>query len=273
MTYKPKPRYQGQVQAVILDWAGTTVDFGSCAPVLAVIEAFKRYGVEITRDEARAPMGMAKRDHIAAILEMPAIIGRWQLKHRRMPCGDDIDRIYQCFLPLQLEFLPKSSALIPGCLEAISACRQMGIKVGSTTGYTQELMDALVPLSAEQGFLPETIVTASDLSPGRPAPWLCLEAARRLNVFPMESIVVVDDTVVGVEAGLNAGMWAIGISETGNLVGLSEAEIGELSAERRKMLRDTAADRLKSAGAHLVIDSIAHLPQAIFQINSWLSSR
>jgi phosphonoacetaldehyde hydrolase len=273
MIANPYKTFNGQIQAVILDWAGTTIDYGSCAPVLAMIEAFRRQGVEITREEARLPMGMAKREHIASILGMPPVVKRWLDQHGNIPSVEDITKIYQDFLPLQLKLLSKSSALIPGCREAISACRDMGLKIGSTTGYTQELMDILVPSAAEQGYLPDAIVTATDVTPGRPAPWLCLEAARRLNVYPPQSIVVVDDTLVGIESGVNAGMWTIGIAQTGNLIGLTEAELLELPSERRDSLNKAASDSLRAAGANYVIDTIGSLPQAIDFINSLLSNR
>ena len=57
------------VKAVIFDWAGTVVDYGSLAPMGAFVETFAEFGVAITIDEARGPMGMAKRPHIAALTE------------------------------------------------------------------------------------------------------------------------------------------------------------------------------------------------------------
>jgi phosphonoacetaldehyde hydrolase len=44
-----------RIRAVVLDWAGTTQDHGSVAPVAAFVEAFRRFGVEISVAEARAP--------------------------------------------------------------------------------------------------------------------------------------------------------------------------------------------------------------------------
>jgi phosphonoacetaldehyde hydrolase len=258
--------FLGPLQAVVLDWAGTTVDFGSRAPVLAVMEAFRRIDVPVSVEEARGPMGMAKRDHLRVMLEMPNVIERWRKFFNRPPGPDDVERLYVQFLPLQKEILAANSNVIPGCVEAIAACRSMGLRIGSSTGYTQELMDILVPLARAQGYEPDAIVCASDVSPGRPAPWMCFENARRLGVYPMESIVKVDDTTVGIEAGLNAGMWTVGIARSGNMVGLSEEEFNRLpSAEQRKRV-DAAHDELERIGAHLVIDTIADLPVPLAQI-------
>jgi phosphonoacetaldehyde hydrolase len=169
------------------------------------------------------------------------------------------------------EIVGANSKLIPGCLEAIAECRSMGIAIGSSTGYTQELMDIVVPAAAAEGYRPDAIVCASDVSPGRPAPWMCFENARRLGVYPMEAIVKVDDTVVGIEAGLNAGMWTIGISRAGNLVGLSEEELGRLTAEEQAKLVQSATSALYQSGSHYVIESIAKLPMVLACINDRLA--
>lgn len=39
------------IEAVIFDWAGTTVDYGSLAPVIAFKKAFKDVGIELTDSE------------------------------------------------------------------------------------------------------------------------------------------------------------------------------------------------------------------------------
>lgn len=57
-----------RIHAVILDWAGTTVDFGSFAPTQIFVEAFRQaFDVEITLAEARVPMGLGKWQHIEAL--------------------------------------------------------------------------------------------------------------------------------------------------------------------------------------------------------------
>jgi phosphonoacetaldehyde hydrolase len=47
-----------QFKAVVFDWAGTVVDFGSFAPMGVFVEAFAEFGVEVSVAQARAPMGM-----------------------------------------------------------------------------------------------------------------------------------------------------------------------------------------------------------------------
>ena len=89
-----------QIQAVLFDWAGTTVDYGSRAPVKVFVEIFHRMGIEITEAEARGPMGQAKREHIASVLAVPRVADLWKEKFGSEPCSADVDRLYADFLPL-----------------------------------------------------------------------------------------------------------------------------------------------------------------------------
>ena len=260
--------YAGPLKAVIFDWAGTVVDYGSRAPVVAVMRAFDNCGAPLTIDEARGPMGMSKRDHIAAVLAEPRVRREWIQAHGAEPDEAAIDRIYQTFLATQTQLLADYAEVIPGCLEAVAECRRRGMMIGSSTGYTRELMDVLEPVAHRQGLKPDAMVCASDVDQGRPAPWMCLENARRLNVFPMASIVVVDDTTVGVEAGRNAGMRTIGVAKSGNLVGLSEREFAALGADEQQRRLDAAYEQLYASGAELVIDTVADLPRALDALQS-----
>lgn len=252
-----------RLQAVLLDWAGTTVDYGSRAPARAFVEVFRRRGIEITESEARGPMGLAKREHIAAIAGLPRVTELWCAVHGHPPTDADVQAIYDEFLPLQKETLANHSDVIPGVPQAIDACRRRGLKIGSTTGYTRELMEVVVPLAARGGYAPDAIVCSDDVRAGRPAPWMNFRAAELLGVYPMSSVLVVDDTPVGIAAGLNAGAQTLAVTLTGNALGLSPAEIsalspGELDARLAVIERD-----FRAAGAHHVLPSVADLPQLL----------
>ena len=261
-----QPGYRGPLRGIVFDWAGTTLDFGSRAPVQAVCEAFTAMRVPISQAQAREPMGMAKRDHLRAVLQMEEVREQWRCIYGRDPEDRDVDQLYESFIPIQLKHLAESARLIPGCLEAVAGCRAQGMKIGSSTGYVCELMEVLVPLAAAQGYVPDAIVCASDVSPGRPAPWMCLENARLLGLYPMQSLVAVDDTPVGILAGLNAGMWTIGIAASGNEVGLFLEELQALEPADRSKRIERARKKLIQSGAHSVIETIAELPKALDEI-------
>lgn len=271
MKEHPTPQnYSGPLKGVILDWAGTVIDYGSCAPVAAFREVFHGAGVEITVTEAREPMGMAKRDHIAAVLAMPAVRERWTRARGGPPTDDDVDHLYGQFQPAQLRCLTQYGELIPGTVDTIATCRRRGLKIGSSTGYTRQLMEVVLAEAARQGFQPDAMLCADDIHIGRPAPWMCFENARRMDIFPMSAIVKVDDTSVGVEAGRNAGMWSVGVTLSGNLVGLTMDEIQRHDPEDLRGQIAAAEERLHSAGAHFTVNTIADLPPVLDEIESRL---
>jgi phosphonoacetaldehyde hydrolase len=248
--------YRGKLKAAILDWAGTAVDYGSLAPAGVFVEVFGREGVEITDRQAREPMGMYKLDHIRVITQMPAVRDRWIEQHGAAPGEEDVRRMFDAFIPLQMECLAKYAAPVPGCPETVAALRQRGMKIGSSTGYNSDMMEILTAESAKQGYEADAVVCATDVPAGRPAPWMCMENARRLNAYPVEAVVKVDDTIPGIEAGLNCGMWTIAVAKTGNEIGLSHADVTAMPADELARRLDAAYRRLGQAGAHYVIDGI-----------------
>lgn len=256
------------LKAVVFDWAGTTVDHGSRAPALVFREIFRRRGIEITMAQARGPMGLAKQDHIAAVLQLPDVSSRWQEQFGQ-PFGDaDIDAMYEQFLPLQKETLARHCDVIPGVVEAVNECRRRGLRIGSTTGYTHALVEAFAVQVAAAGYAPDCTVCSDDVDRGRPAPWMLLEAAKQLDAFPLSHVVKVDDTTPGIEAARNAGCWAIGVTRTGNEVGLDIDEVAALSDEERRQIIESAAQKLRDAGAQYVIESVADIMPTLEEIDA-----
>ncbi|MDQ6157010.1 phosphonoacetaldehyde hydrolase, partial [Pseudomonas aeruginosa] len=141
------------LQAAILDWAGTVVDFGSFAPTQIFVEAFAEFGVQVSLEEARGPMGMGKWDHIRTLCDIPAIAERYRAVFGRLPSDDDVTAIYERFMPLQIEKIAEHSALIPGALQAIAELRGMGLKIGSCSGYPAVVMEKVVALAETNGYV------------------------------------------------------------------------------------------------------------------------
>ena len=206
-----------KLTAVIFDWAGTVVDHGSRAPVAALQAVFARVGVPVTVAEARLSMGIAKRDHIRALLALPRVAEAWQQKHGSAPTEADGDALYADFLPTQTECLGRYSGLIAGVPETSERLRSRGIRIGSTTGYTRTMLDFLVERAREQGFAPDCAICPQDVTGGgRPAPWMCYLNAIRMEAGPLWAMIKIGDTPSDIEEGLNAGMWTVGVTRTGN---------------------------------------------------------
>ncbi len=265
-------RYCGPLRAVILDMAGTIVDYGSCAPAGVFIELFRRHGIPITMAQARGPMGAHKRDHVAAIGAMPEVANAWRAANGREATDVEIEALYRELIPLQLAALPAYSTLIPGTLEAAGEFRRRGLSIATTTGYNREMMDVVLREMRRQGFEPDAAVCVDDVPAGRPEPWMALEAAKRLRAYPPAACVKVGDTVPDVLEGLNAGMWTVALTKTGNELGLPEAEVLALDSGELRARLDLAASRLTEAGAHLVVQSIGDLPPVLGELNRRLAA-
>ena len=271
MDFVYRRNYRGKLKAIILDWAGTTMDYGCYAPAVVFVEVYKRKGVPISMEEARVPMGAHKKVHIRKISQLGSVSERWEEIHGRKPNEDDVDEMFADFVPLQLACLADYSDLIPGTLEAITRFRERGLKIGSTTGYLPEMMVMLKEEASQRGYMPDSSVCAGDVPAGRPEPWMCLENAKNLGVYPMESIVKVDDTLPGIDEGLNAGMWSIGLAKTGNEIGLNQEEIEALTADELQVKLEGAYRRMWQVGAHYVVDGIWDVPIVLDLIDERLS--
>ncbi|MDC8757327.1 phosphonoacetaldehyde hydrolase [Janthinobacterium fluminis] len=267
----PAPRYRGPLQAVVFDWAGTMVDFGSFAPTQVLIDAFAGFGIAVSLAEARLPMGLAKWDHIRALGDQPGLSARWRAKYGRAMRDADVDALYAAFLPLQVERVAQYSDPIPGALDVLAELRARHIKIGSCSGYPRVVMERLLAKARGDGLLVDHAVAADDLKAGgRPGPWMALANVVELGVGELSACVKVDDTVPGIAEGLAAHMWSVGVAVSGNELGLGRAELAALPADERARRRALAVDKLAGAGAHYVIDSIAELPRVLDLIEARL---
>jgi phosphonoacetaldehyde hydrolase len=261
-----------RVEGIIFDWAGTTVDHGSLAPVRAVTELFRQRGIVVTDADARKDMGIFKRDHIARILAMPHVASQWRDVRRAEPGHDDVDRMFADFLPLQMRILEEYGEVIAGVAAMTRRLRERGLRIGSTTGYTRPMLDVLIERARAQGYEADAALCPDDVGGGRPRPWMCLQLALAFRVNSMAAVVKVGDTVSDVEEALNAGMWAVGVAATGNEIGLSAAAFAALSDEDRQRRLAVARERLKAAGAHYVIDCAADVDSVVDAIDGRLAA-
>ncbi|MDR3193821.1 MAG: phosphonoacetaldehyde hydrolase, partial [Tannerella sp.] len=102
------------IKAIVCDWAGTTVDFGCMAPVKVFVDVFTQHGVPITLEEARKPMGLAKKSHIEALVGDPDIAARWTAAFGKAPGAADVDTLYRQLEPQLAKTVVHHNDLIPG---------------------------------------------------------------------------------------------------------------------------------------------------------------
>jgi len=262
-------RYKGKVQAVILDWSGTTADAYVVAPAVVFVEVFKRQKVEISMVEARGPMGLRKDLHIKALTEVDEIKERWKKIHGKYPEQSDVDRMFADFVPLQLDCLRKYTTLLPGVAEVTQRLQKQGIKIGSTTGFVRSMVDILEEDSAKQGYKPDASVAGDEVTNGaRPSPHMVYKNLDMLNITPIQSVVKVDDTTSGIGEAVNAGCWGIGVTRYSNYMNVDTPEDGKkLSEDEIKKRVAKTKDILEKAGAHYILESIADIEPVIEDIN------
>jgi len=271
MSFAYRREYRGPVGLVAFDWAGTIVDFGCRAPAMAFVELFASEEIAVTVEQARGPMGIGKREHIQALLAMPAITAAWQERHGAPATAADVDRLYEAFAPIQVQAALDHARLIPGALEVQEWLRARDVAIATNSGYFQAVMDALVPAARAQGFEADSNVCATDVPEARPAPWMLVVNMLETGVYPAAAVVKVGDTVPDVEEALNAGAWAVAVIDSGNELGLGEEELAQMPRGELGARIDAARDRLARAGAHFTIPSVADLPAVIEQIDERLA--
>lgn len=265
--------YQGKIKGVILDWAGTVLDCGVYAPAVVFVEVFENEGVPITMEEAREPMGAHKKVHIRKITQQEPVRRRWFDKFGRFPNEEDVERMFENFVPMQLACLAKYSKMIEGAVDTAKFLQnEMNLKIGSSTGFTTPMVDILKEIAAESGYRPDAIVAADEVPQARPYPYMVWLNCVRLDVNPIQAIVKVDDTADGVREGILAGCWSVGLARTGNYVALNEQEISELSTEDYERRLQKSYNILANSGAHYVIDTVCDLPPVIEDINRRLAA-
>jgi phosphonoacetaldehyde hydrolase len=262
--------YRGPLQAVIFDWAGTTVDHGSLAPVRVLQQIFADRGIEISEEETRRDMGVLKKDHIRSLLCVPRIAEAWRNRYRQTPDEDVVEALFADFIPKQIACLIESSSVISGVPDVVQRLRSRGLKIGSTTGYTRPMLDVLLPHAARQGYAPDCALSPDDVGAGRPRPLMIYENAVRMKVYPLEAVIKVGDTVSDIEEGLNAGTWTVGVSQTGNMIGFTERGWRALPEGERAERLQYARRKFLDAGAHYVIETLGELDQVVSKIEARL---
>ncbi len=266
-------RYRGPVQAVILDWSGTTADAYVIAPAVVFFEVFKKHGVEISMIEARGPMGLRKDLHIKSLTEVPEIRERWNAVHGKYPDQGDVDAMFADFVPMQLDCLRQYTTLLPGVVETVQTLQSRGIKIGSTTGFIRSMVDVLEADAKTQGYVPDASVAGDEVVHGaRPKPFMLYRNLDLLDVHPIQSVIKVDDTISGVGEALEGGCWGVGIARYSNYMNINTiAEAEAMPAEEFQRRLEITRDILRKSGAHYVIDELSELIGVVDDVNARLA--
>lgn len=258
----------GKIEAVIFDWAGTTVDYGCFAPVQVFIEIFQHVGIEPTMEEVRKPMGMLKRDHIKTMLGMERIHGLWLAKYQREYTEEDIDGMYEMYEKKLLNILEQYADPKPYVPETVAKLREMGIKIGSTTGYNDKMMEIITKKAEKNGYKPDVWFSPNAVgNVGRPYPYMIFKNMEVLGCSKVQSVIKIGDTVSDIKEGKNAGVISVGVLEGSSEMALTEAEYEALSEIEKEEQLIKSAKKFQIAGSDYIIRNISELPNLIEQVS------
>ena len=258
-----------KIEAVIFDWAGTMVDYGCMAAIETYREIFSKYGIKLKTEEIRKGMGQDKVDHIRQIIESDRIAKLWYKKTGMYPNEGDVSQLTREFQKTIIEKFKDHSEPKEHVKNAINILRDMGIKIGSTTSYTKEMMDVLVPIAASKKLEVDLVVNSEDIrGAGRPNPFMIFKNMEKLGVNSVKSVVKVGDTVNDIKEGYNAGVYSIGVIEGSSELGLSFDEFMEMSEQEQEKRREVVRKRFYDAGAYYVINTIKSLPYVVNAIQN-----
>ncbi|MBP3312346.1 MAG: phosphonoacetaldehyde hydrolase [Butyricicoccus sp.] len=258
-----------KIEAIILDWAGTTVDYGSFAPVRAFQEVFRQYGLEPTMEETRAPMGMLKIDHIRTMLQMPRLTAEWKRVHGRLFTERDVQAMHDIFAAKLMTILHEFAAPKPYVLDTVAKLRAQGYKIGSTTGYTDAMMSIVVPEAAGRGYAPDCWFSPDSTNgKGRPYPYMIFRNLMALGVSSVRAAVKIGDTASDIREGVNAGVWTVGVLEGSSAVGVTMEEYDAMDELAREDVLRKAEKLYRDNGADFVILNLSELPGVLAQIEN-----
>ena len=255
------------IEAVIFDWAGTTVDYGSFAPVKGFIDAFAKYGVAITSAEARAPMGLLKIDHTRAIANTPRVKEEFIRKNGHEATEEEIRAIYEDFEKTLMANIGDHVEVKDHVIDTVAELRRRGIRIGSTTGYTSKMMETILPLAAANGYSPDYTAAPDGVPKGRPFPYMIWKNMTELAVGNTRHVIKIGDTEADIKEGLNANCWSVAVIMGSNEMGLTREEAIALSPEQLEVRKRCARKVFYEAGADYIINDMDELVGLVDEIN------
>lgn len=217
-----------RVELAVLDMAGTTIDEGQQVyRVLA--ETANAYGASPSEADIARWHGAAKHEALRALLTPSG---------GAPPNADLLDAVVTDFRArLTSAYAASPPCPIPGITDAMAALRSAGIRIALTTGFDRDVVDSLLAaLGWEGDSTVDAVVCGSDVTAGRPAPFMIFQAMEKLGVTDVSRVLVAGDTPRDLQAGTNSGAALV----VGVLSGAGDAV--ELGRYRHTHLLASVAD-------------------------------
>lgn len=217
-----------RVELAVLDMAGTTIDEGQQVYRILAETAID-YGATPSEDDIVRWHGAAKHEALRALLTAPG---------GAPPGADLLDAVVTDFRTrLTAAYADSPPRPLPGVADALIALRATGIRIALTTGFDRDIVDALLcALGWEGDSTVDDVVCGTDVTAGRPAPFMIFRAMEHLGVSDVARVLVAGDTPRDLQAGVNSGAAFV----VGVLSGAGDA--GELGRHRHTHLLASVSD-------------------------------
>lgn len=247
------------IEAVIFDWAGTTIDYGSRASLVAFQRTFASFGVTLTEAAIRRNMGMEQLAQVRRLLKDDTVRTAVAAHFGQISTDDLALSIFSALKRTLLAILPTCAKLKPGVGDLIAFLDANAIPYGTTSGGDPDLLSDLLVLAAPQGFRPRVNITVKDTGAGRPDPAMNRLAMAQLGVRHPARALILGDTLDDIRAAQATGANAVGVIEGSSLLALSQTQWQALTDQERQALRLKARREYAAAGADLIVNNARDL--------------
>lgn len=187
------------ISHIIFDCDGVLVDSEPLS-MRADVEILKRFGVDIS--EAEAHRRFVGRTFEAMLKEISAQRGVAFPEDAAALKNARINELYRSELQL-----------VRGVRDALESIRNLGLTMSIASNSPKERVKLALQLTGLIGYFKDNIVTFEDVPHGKPAPDVFLLAAKKAGV-KADHCIVVEDSITGVTAAVDAGCWTLGFTGT-----------------------------------------------------------
>jgi len=270
------------IRACIFDLGGTIVDRYSLTPLIAFRKAFKNYGIDLCPSLIRRDMGLNKMDHIDKIFEDSDIQKQWLGRNLERIDDRMKKELFKNFSNIQKIETIERMKIIPQTKKCIQYLQDNDILTGVTTGFDYEQTMRVKSLLEVYNIHLDSYVSSTCLDlPSRPQPYMIHKNMDNLKLDDPKRIIKLDDTVSGIQEGLNAGCLTVGVARWSINMGINNYEDMmrldnvimdgsnnySLNYHDQKEKLKKSREILEKSGAHYVIDTLEELPGIIEHIN------
>ena len=220
------------IKLVVLDMAGTTVDENNVV-YKTVHRALLDHGLDLTLETVlKVGAGKEKLQAIKDVLTFLKLDQQVDANLVFETFKSSLDKAYQ-----ELEVRP-----IAGTENTLRELKERNIKVVLNTGYNREIASLLLDkINWVQGNQYDHLITADDVTNGRPHPEMIQRAMELCDVSEASQVLKAGDSAIDIDEGKNA---RCGVT------------IGVLSGAQGR-------EQLEAAKPTYVLDSIASIPSLL----------